>query len=106
VADSLAERMTSPDLAHLLKVDAVMRGVVTRYKKKSVGRQVANALVFGYASGGEVRAVVAIYDGSDGQATWTYSINLTGEMFTTPDGLRKWAGHAVAVTFPYKKPKH
>lgn len=105
IPDSVAARMPGPDLARLLGVDAVMRGSVTRYKKKAAGGQVVTAVLFGFASGSEVRADVAIYDGADGRMTWQHNIEKAGGIFSSPDALRNSVGRDVAKKFPYKIPK-
>ena len=105
LSDSAAARMAGPELAHLLGVDAVMRGSVTRYKKHGAGGQIVTAVLFGYASGSEVNAQVAIYDGTDGRMVWQHDIEKAGGMFSSPDALRKSVGRDVAKKFPYKQPK-
>jgi len=105
LSDSAAARLPGPELAHLLGVDAVMRGSVTRYKKKGAGGQIVTAVLFGFASGSEVKADVAIYDGMDGRMIWQHNIEKAGGMFSSPDALRNSVGRAVAKKFPYKKPK-
>ena len=105
VSDSIGARLPGPELAHLLGVDAVMRGSVTRYKKKGAGGQIVTAVLFGFASGSEVKADVAIYDGMDGRMIWQHNIEKAGGMFTSPDALRNSVGRTVAKKFPYKKPK-
>ncbi|HEV8303450.1 MAG TPA: hypothetical protein VGQ25_00700 [Gemmatimonadales bacterium] len=101
--DSVAARMPGPDLARLLGVDAVMRGSVTRYKKKGAGGQIVTAVLFGFASGSEVKADVAIYDGADGRMIWQHNVDKAGAMFSSPDALRNSVGRDVARKFPYKK---
>ncbi|SRR6266496_53839 len=104
--DSVAARTPGPDLARLLGVDAVMRGSVTRYKKKGAGGQIVTAVLFGFASGSEVKADVAIYDGADGRMIWQQNVAKAGAMFSSPDALRNSVGRAVARKFPYKKATH
>jgi len=104
ISDSSAARLPGPDLAKLLGVDAVMRGSVTRYKKKGAGGQIVTAVLFGFASGSEVKADVAIYDGADGRMIWQHNIDKAGGMFTSPDALRNSVGRDIAKKFPYRKP--
>src|SRR5258705_13200796 len=105
MSDSVAARLPGPELANLLGVDPVMRGSVTRYKKKGAGGQILTAALFGLASGGEGKADVAIYDGMDGRMIWQHNIEKAGGMFSSPDALRNSVGRTVAKKFPYKKPK-
>jgi len=105
VSDSTAAGMPGVDLARLFGVDAVMRGSVTRYKKKGAGSQIVTAVLFGFASGSEVKADLAVYDGADGRMVWQHNIDKAGGMFSSPDALRNSVGRDVAKKFPYKKPK-
>jgi TolB-like protein len=104
LTDSAAAVLPGPDLCRLVGADAAMRGSVTRYKKKGAGGQVVTAVLFGYASGSEVKADVAIYDGTDGRMIWQHNIEKAGGIFSSPDALRNQVGSAVAKKFPYKKP--
>lgn len=101
--DSAAARMPASDLAQLLGVDAVMRGSVTRYARRGTGGQIASALLLGFATGSEVSAEVAIYDGTDGRLVWQHNIDQAGGMFSSPDALRNSVGRDVARKFPYKR---
>ncbi|HEY3220116.1 MAG TPA: hypothetical protein VGJ80_05225 [Gemmatimonadales bacterium] len=101
--DSAGARLPGPDLARILHVDAVMRGSVTRFHKSGAGGQVVTALLFGFAKGSEVKADVAIYDGSDGQLIWQHNINKAGGFLSSPDALRNKVGGVVAKKFPYKR---
>jgi hypothetical protein len=103
ITDSAAARMPAPDLARLLRVDAVIRGNVTKYHKSGAGGQVVTAVLFGFAKGSEVQADVAIYDGTDGRMLWQHNIVKQGGLFSSPDALRNSVGKDVAKKFPYKK---
>jgi len=103
LTDSAAARLPGPDLARILQVDAVMRGSVTRFHKSGAGGQVVTALLFGFAKGSEVKADVAIYDGTDGQMIWQHNIDKAGGFLSSPDALRNKVGGAVAKKFPYRR---
>ncbi|HVH66399.1 MAG TPA: hypothetical protein VM716_00880 [Gemmatimonadales bacterium] len=103
VTDSAAALLPGPDLSRMVGADAVMRGSVTRYKKKGAGGQIVTAILFGTASGSEVKADVAIYDGTDGRMIWQHNIEKSGGLFSSPDALRNQVGSVVAKKFPYKK---
>lgn len=103
MTDSSAALLPAPDLCKLLGVDAVMKGSVTRYKKKGAAGQIATAILFGSAKGSEVEAAVAIYDGIDGKLIWHHNIEKAGGFLSSPDALRNKVGKTVAKKFPYKK---
>jgi len=103
MTDSAAARLPGPDLCQLLGVDAVMKGSVTRYKKKGATGQVVSLLLFGGATGSEIKADVAIYDAQDGRMIWQHNIEKAGGFLSSPDALRNQVGGAVAKKFPYKK---
>lgn len=103
LTDSAAARLPGPELCHILQVDAVMRGSVTRFHKSGAGGQVVTALLFGFAKGSEVKADVAIYDGTDGQMIWQHNIDKAGGFLSSPDALRNKIGGAVAKKFPYRR---
>ena len=107
MSDSTASRLPAPDLCKLIGVDAVMKGSVTRYVKKGAVGQFATALLVGlaFAKGSEVKADVAIYDGTDGKLIWQHNIEKAGGLLSSPDGLRNAVGRTVAGKFPYRKPK-
>lgn len=105
MTDSTASRMPAPDLCKLLGVDAVMKGSVTRYVKKGAAGQFATAILFGFASGSEVKADVAVYDGTDGKLIFQHNIDKAGGFLSSPDALRNSVGATVAGKFPYKKAK-
>lgn len=102
-SDSVASRLPGPDLCKILGVDAVMKGSVTRYVKKGAVGQFATALAFGFAKGSEVKADVAIYDGTDGKLVMQHNIEKAGGLLSSPDALRNSVGATVASKFPYKK---
>ena len=110
-ADSAVAILPAPDICKLLGVDAVMKGAVTRYQKHGVGGQIAMAAITGLltgsvsATGSDVKAEVAIYDGTDGKMIMQHDIEKSGGMFSSPDGLRKPVGSVVAAKFPYRKQK-
>jgi len=103
--DSAAALLPGPELCRIVGAEAVMRGSVTRYKQKGAAGQVVTAVLFGFARGSEVKADVAIYDGSDGRMIWQHNIEKSGGIFSSPDELRNQVGSTVAKKFPYKKPK-
>ncbi len=106
MSDSAASRLPAPDFCKLAGVDAVMSGSVTRYVRKGVAGQIATTILSGSATGSEVRADVAIYDGTDGKMTFQHDIKKQGGFLSSPDGLRKSVGATVAGKFPYKKRSH
>jgi hypothetical protein len=87
----------------MIGVDAVMKGSVTRYVKKGAGGQFATALLFGFAKGSEIKADVAIYDGTDGKLIFQHNIEKAGGFLSSPDALRNSVGATVASKFPYRK---
>jgi hypothetical protein len=101
--DSAAALLPGPELCRIVGAEAVMRGSVTRYKKKGAAGQVLTAVLFGAATGSEVKADVAIYDGSDGRMIWQHNIEKVGGLFSSPDALRHDVGRTVAKKFPYKR---
>ena len=103
MSDSAASRLPGPDLCKLVGVDAVMKGSVTRYVKKGAAGQFATAILFGFASGSEVKADVAIYDGTDGKLIFQHNIEKAGGFLSSPDALRNSVGATVAGKFPYRK---
>jgi hypothetical protein len=103
MSDSAAARLPAPDFCKLTGVDAVMSGSVTRYDKKGVAGQIASALASGSATGSEVKADVAVYDGTDGKMTFQHNIKKVGGFLSSPDGLRRSVGVTVAGKFPYKR---
>lgn len=105
LTDSTAARLPGPELGRIVGADAVMRGSVTRYKKKGAAGQIVTAVLFGAAKGSEVKADVAIYDRTDGRMIWQHNIEKAGGIFSSPDALRNDVGVAVAKKFPYKKKK-
>jgi hypothetical protein len=105
MSDSAASRLPAPDFCRLVGVDAVMSGSVTRYDKKGVAGQIATAILFSSATGSEVKADVAVYDGTDGKMTFQHDIEKAGGFLSSPDALRKSVGATVAGKFPYKKRK-
>jgi hypothetical protein len=105
MTDSAASRLPGPDLCKVLGVDAVMKGSVTRYVKKGAAGQFATAILFGSATGSEVKADVAIYDGTDGKLIFQHNIDKAGGFLSSPDALRNSVGATVASKFPYKKAK-
>jgi len=106
MSDSAAARLPAPEFCKLAGVDAVMSGSVTRYVKKGVAGQIASAILTSSATGSEVRADVAIYDGTDGKMTFQHNIAKTGGFLSSPDGLRNSVGATVASKFRYKKRSH
>lgn len=102
-SDSAAARLPGVDLCKMIGADAVMKGSVTRFRKKGAGGQVATLLLFGFAKGSEIKADVAIYDGTDGKLIWQHNIEKAGGLMSSPDALRNKVGGAVAKKFPYKK---
>lgn len=103
--DSAAARLPAPDLCRMLGVDAVMKGSVTRFSKKGAGGQIATAILFGFAKGSEIKADVALYDGTDGKLIFQHNIEKAGGFLSSPDALRNSVGRTVADKFPYRKPK-
>jgi len=103
LTDSAAALLPAPELCKILKVDAVMRGSVTKFKKHGAAGQVVTAVLFGFAKGSDVKAEVAIYDGGDGQLIYQHNIEKAGGLFSSPDALRNDVGKTVAKNFPYKK---
>lgn len=103
LTDSAAALLPGPELARLVGVEAVMRGSVTRYRRKGAAGQVVTAVLFGFASGSEVKADVAIYDGMDGRMIWQHNIEKSGGIFSSPDALRDDVGGVVAKKFPYRR---
>jgi TolB-like protein len=103
LTDSAAALLPGPELSRIVGADAVMRGSVTRYRKKGAAGQVVTAVLFGFAKGSEVKADVAIYDGTDGRMIWQHNIEKAGGIFSSPDALRNAVGATVAKKFPYKK---
>ncbi len=108
-SDSAVAILPGPDICRIIGADAVMKGTITRYEKKSGGNQAAQAavnfLVSGMigAKGSEVKADVAIYDGTDGKLIWQHNIEKAGGLFSSPDALRNELGNTVAAKFPYKR---
>ena len=80
-----------------------MSGSVTRYEKKGVAGQIASAILSSSATGSEVKADVAIYDGTDGKLIFQHNIKKAGGFLSSPDALRESVGATVASKFPYKK---
>ena len=103
MSDSAASRLPAPDLCKMVGADAVMKGSVTRYVKKGAVGQFATAVLFGFAKGSEVKADVAIYDGTDGKLIFQHNIEKAGGLLSSPDALRNSVGATVAGKFPYKK---
>lgn len=103
LTDSAAAALPAAQVCKLLGVDAVMRGTVTRYKKHGAAGQIVTAALFGFAKGSDVKADVAIYDGTDGQLVYEHNIEKGGGLFSSPDALRNDVGKTVAKNFPYKK---
>jgi hypothetical protein len=103
VSDSAAARLPAPDFCRLVGVDAVMKGSVTRYVRKGAAGQIVTAVLFRTATGSEVKADVAIYDGRDGKLIFQHNIEKAGGMFSSPDALRNSVGATVAGKFPYRK---
>ena len=106
ISDSAASRLPATEFCKLTGADAVMSGSVTRYDKKGVAGQIASAILSSSATGSEVRADVAIYDGTDGKMTFQHDIKKQGGFLSSPDALRKSVGATVAGKFPYKKRSH
>jgi hypothetical protein len=106
LSDSAAARLPAPDFCRLTGADAVMSGSVTRYVKKGVAGQIVSAVLSSSATGSEVRADVAVYDGTDGKMTFEHDIKKAGGFLSSPDDLRKSVGATVAGKFPYKKRSH
>jgi hypothetical protein len=102
-SDSAVAILPAPDICKILGVDAVMKGSVTRYVKKGAAGQFATAVLFGFAKGSEVKADVAIYDGTDGKMIMQHNIEKAGGLLSSPDALRNSVGATVASKFPYKK---
>lgn len=103
VSDSAAARLPAPEFCKLVGADAVMTGAVTRFVKKGVAGQVASAVLGGSTVGSEIRADVAVYDGSDGRMTFQHNIKKAGGFLSSPHGLRESVGVTVADKFPYKQ---
>ncbi len=103
MSDSSASRLPGPDLSKVLGVDAVMKGSVTRFVKKGAVGQFATLLLFGGATGSEIKADVAIYDGADGKLIWQHNIEKSGGFLSSPDALRNSVGATIAGKFPYRK---
>jgi hypothetical protein len=103
MSHSTAARLPSTEFCRLAGVDAVMSGSVTRFDKKGVAGQIASAILSSSATGSEVRADVAIYDGTDGKMTFQHDIKKKGGFLSSPDALRKSVGATVAGKFPYKR---
>jgi len=106
MSDSAASRLPAPEFCKLTGADAVMSGSVTRYVKKGVAGQIASAILSNSVTGSEVRADVAVYDGTDGKMTFQHNIQKKGGFLSSPDELRKSVGATVAGKFPYKKRSH
>ena len=103
LTDSAAAALPASQVCKILGVGAVMRGSVTRYKKHGAAGQLVTAALFGFAKGSDVKADVAIYDGTDGQLIYQHDIAKAGGLFSSPDALRNDVGKTVAKNFPYKK---
>ena len=70
---------------------------------RSRGRCDAASVLFGFAKGNEVKADVAIYDGTDGKLIFQHNIEKAGGLLSSPDALRNKVGSTVAKKFPYRK---
>src|SRR5262249_28669433 len=84
LSDSAAATLPGPEICRVLGVDAVMKGTITRFEKKSGGSQIASAVLSAFTSGeisgtgSEVKSDVAIYDGTDGKLIWQHNIEKVG----------------------------
>lgn len=106
MSDSAAARLPAPEFCKLTGSDAVLSGSVTRYDKKGVAGQIVSAMLSSSATGSEVKADVAIYDGVDGKMTFQHDIKKQGGFLSSPDALRESVGKTVAGKFPYRKRSH
>jgi TolB-like protein len=101
---SAAARMSPRELCTLLGADAVLMGVVTRYRQRgTVGMVTLFLLLDVGAKGREAEVELAIYEGASGNAVWRQTVRRHSSIVSSPEALGNAVGAAVAEKFPYRR---
>ena len=104
IADKLDE-YTKDEIAKILGVDSVIRGVFENEESKSEAGAIASAILFGGLGGktGSGSLTMAINNGPNGELLWRFFKTMDDGIATSTDDIVEKMMRKVSRNFPYQK---